>query len=88
MSDRVLPALLVLPVVGKVLHDVVVDAAQRQLSLRAGADSHHYQCVVRVSWLLLLRLLLAGAVAITLQLLAVLFLQIVLVFAVGDSLAG
>lgn len=87
MSDRVLPALLVLPVVGKVLHDVVVDAAQRQLSLRAGADSHHYQCVVRVSWLLLLRLLLAGAVAITL-LLAVLFLQIVLVFAVGDSLAG
>lgn len=87
MSDRVLPALFVLPVVGKVLHDVVVDAAQRQLSLRAGADSHHYQCVVRVSWLLLLRLLLAGAVAITL-LLAVLFLQIVFVFAVGDSLAG
>ena len=46
VSYRVLPALLVLSVVGKVLEDVVVDTAQGELSLGAGAYCHHYQCVV------------------------------------------
>lgn len=52
MPDGVLPALLVLPVVREVLHYVVVDAAQGELSLWAGANGHYYQCVVR-EWRLL-----------------------------------
>ena len=41
MSNGVLPALLVLSVVGKVLHYVVVYSAQREFSLGARADRHH-----------------------------------------------
>lgn len=47
MSDGILPALLVLSVVGEVLQNIVVDAAQCELPLGAGTNGHHDQRVVR-----------------------------------------
>ena len=41
VSDRVLPALLVLSVIREILSDVVADAAQCELSLGAGTDCHY-----------------------------------------------
>ena len=55
-----MPALLVLAVVGKVLEDVVVDPAQRQLSLGAGADRHDDESIVGERRLLELLLLVAA----------------------------
>jgi hypothetical protein len=52
VPDGVLPALLVLPIVWKVLHDVIIDATQRQLPLLAGPDGHHDESVVGEWWLL------------------------------------
>ena len=46
VPDGVLPTLLVLPVVRKVLHDVVVDATQSELSLLTGSDGHHDESIV------------------------------------------
>lgn len=48
MSDRVLPALLVLAIEGKVTDDELVDAVQGETLTRAAADGHHYQRVVAV----------------------------------------
>lgn len=50
MADGVLPALLVLLVVGEVLHYVLVDTVEGQSLLGAASDRHHDQCVVGVSW--------------------------------------
>ena len=41
VSDCVLPALLVLSVVGEIVQNVVVDTAQCELSLGAGTDCRH-----------------------------------------------
>lgn len=41
MSYRVLPSLFILSVIRKILEDVIVNAAQRQLSLRTRTDRHH-----------------------------------------------
>ena len=57
VSNGVLPSLFVLPVVREVLHDVVVDPTQRELSLLAGPDSHHNQGIVGEGRLLVLGLL-------------------------------
>ena len=46
VSDCVLPALLVLVIVRKVFQDVVVYAAQCELSFRTGANCHYNQNVV------------------------------------------
>ena len=49
MADRVLPALLVLPVVGEAIHDELVDPVQRDLLLRSRAlDGHGDQGDVRI----------------------------------------
>lgn len=59
VSDGVLPALLVVAVVRKVLHDELVDAVQSELLLRAAADRHHDERVVAEGRFLELGLLLA-----------------------------
>lgn len=82
VPDGVLPALLVLTVVREVLHDVVIYTTQGQLSLRAGADSHHYQSIVG-EW----RLLVLGFFLSTLRVLC-LFLVGLLCRALGLSIAG
>ena len=41
VSDCVLPALLVLPVVGEIMQNIVEDTAQCELSFGAGTDSHY-----------------------------------------------
>lgn len=46
MTYGVLPALVRGPVVGVVLGDVAVDAAQRQLLVRRGGHRLHYQLSV------------------------------------------
>lgn len=48
VADRVLPALLVLFVIREVLHDVLVDAVQRESFFRAASYRHHDECVVAV----------------------------------------
>lgn len=48
VPDRILPALLVLPVIGEVPHDVLVDPVQREPLFRAVPDRHHDQGVVAV----------------------------------------
>uniref|UniRef100_A0A182ILT3 Uncharacterized protein n=1 Tax=Anopheles atroparvus TaxID=41427 RepID=A0A182ILT3_ANOAO len=48
VPDRVLPALLVVPVVREPVHDVLVDAVQRDLLVRRVLDRHRDQRDVRV----------------------------------------
>lgn len=48
VSNRVLPALLVLLVVGEVLHDVLIDAVEREPSLGTAAYGHHDERIVAV----------------------------------------
>lgn len=52
MSNGVLPALLVLPVVGKSVHDVAVYAGEGEPAPGAAADGHSDQSDVRVGGLL------------------------------------
>ena len=52
VSDRVLPALLVLAVVREVTDDELVNAVERQTLVRAAADRHHDHSVVAVRRLL------------------------------------
>ncbi|GMT06143.1 hypothetical protein PENTCL1PPCAC_28317, partial [Pristionchus entomophagus] len=52
VPDRVLPALLVVAIVGVVGHDVVVDSGKCQSSLFARPNRHHNQCIVREGRLL------------------------------------
>lgn len=52
MPDGVLPALLVLPVVGKVVHDEPVDPAEGESLLGGRADGHGDEGDVRVGRLL------------------------------------
>ena len=58
VTYRVLPALLVLAVVGKVGHDKLVDAVERELLVGAVADGHHDERVVAVRRLVARRVLL------------------------------
>lgn len=64
VSDGVLPALPVLPVVRKVGHDVLVDTVEREPLLGAVADGHHDEGVVAVRGLLMFLILLVIAVAV------------------------
>lgn len=57
MSDGVLPALLVFPVIRKVAHYVFVDSVESQTFLRTVPDGHHDQGVVAVRWFLFALLL-------------------------------
>lgn len=41
MSDRVLPALFVLSVIGKVFEDIIVNTTQCQFSFGTGTDRHY-----------------------------------------------
>lgn len=58
MANRILPALLVLLIVREVLHDVFVDAVQREPFLGAAADGHHNESIVAVSGFLALFLII------------------------------
>lgn len=60
VADGVLPALLVLSIVGKVLHDKFVYTVQCEALLRALTDRHHYEGVVTVRRLLILFLIAVG----------------------------
>lgn len=51
VADRVLPSLLVLAIIRKVLHDVLVDAIERQSFFWTLSDRQHDQRVVRITWL-------------------------------------
>jgi len=75
VSDAVLPCGRVHPVERELVHDVFVDAAEREPLLRAFRYGHHYQSVVTVIGLLVfvvdrrrrggrIVLVLAGAVAL------------------------
>lgn len=64
VSDGVLPALLVLPVVREVLHDELVDAVERQPLLWALPDGHHDQRVVAERRFVVLPVLPAVVVAV------------------------
>lgn len=72
VPDGILPALLVLPIVREVFHDVVVNATEGELSLWAGADSHHNQSVVR-KW----RLLVLGFLLSRLSIVCLLFVALI-----------
>lgn len=48
MADRVLPSLFVVSVVGKVRHDVFVNAVKGQTLLAALSDGHHDKGIVAV----------------------------------------
>lgn len=54
VSNRILPALLVLLVVRKVFHDILVDAVKRESFLGTAADGHHDEGIVAVSGFLVL----------------------------------
>lgn len=51
----VLPALPVLPVVGKPVHDKLVDPGERQPSLRRRVDRHRDQGDIGIRWFLMMR---------------------------------
>ncbi len=57
VADRVLPSLFVVAVVGKVLHDELVDAVEGQTLFGAAADGHHDESVVGERRLFVLLLL-------------------------------
>lgn len=63
VPDGVLPALLVFPVVGKVLHDELIDPIEGQALLRTLADGHHDEGVVGEGGLLILAVLLIALLA-------------------------
>lgn len=54
MTDRILPALPILPVIREVGHDILVDAIQREPFLGTVSYCHHDEGVVAVSWFLVL----------------------------------
>lgn len=58
MANRILPALLVLLVVREVLHDVLVNAVQRESFLRTATNGHHNESIVAVSGFLALFLVI------------------------------
>lgn len=82
VPNGVLPPLLVLPIVWEVLHDVVIDPTQCELSLLAGPDSHHNQGIVG-EW----RFLVLGLLVPRLGIFAFLF-AVVCHGALGVSIAG
>lgn len=61
MADGVLPALLILFVVGKVLHDVLVDSVEGETLFGAAADRHHNEGVVAVRWFFVFLLVRFGS---------------------------
>lgn len=63
VSDGVLPALLVVPIVGVVLHDVLVDAVEGEPLVGRRLDGHHDERVVAVGGLLVLDALPFGRAA-------------------------
>lgn len=63
VADGVLPALLVLAVVGEVLHDELIDAIERQALLGTLPDGHHDERVVAERRLLVLAVLLVALLA-------------------------
>lgn len=64
VADRVLPPLPILPVIGEVGHDVLVDAVQREPLLGTVPDSHHDEGVVTVCGFLVLLVLLLRLVVL------------------------
>ena len=72
VADGILPALFVVAVVGKVLHDELVDAVESQPLFGTAPDGHHDEGVVR-EWRLLHFLLLVAAALLGIIGLSVLF---------------
>ena len=52
VTNGVLPALLVVAIVGKIVHDVLIDSAQRALLLRRLSNCHCNERDVGVGWFL------------------------------------
>lgn len=53
VTDRVLPALLVLTVIREVLHDVLIDAVECQSFLGTLSNRQHDESIVRITRLLI-----------------------------------
>lgn len=54
MTDRVLPALFVVVVIGEALHDELVNTVQSYLSVGGVLDRHRNEGDVRIRWFLVL----------------------------------
>ena len=76
VSDGVLPSLLVVPVIGKVLHDELIDSVQSETFLRRPSNCHHDQGIVTEWRLLWLLLLFISCILLSIFLSCVLFLSI------------
>lgn len=87
VSDGVLPALLVLPVVREVFHDELVDAVQGEPFLRALPNRHHDQCVVTKRRFFVLAALLLSVLPSGVSLFPVLLLLLLLLLLRGALLA-